>query len=334
MLLRRIIAATLLLTSYALHARHTYMGGAYPLIPQDDCKALNLRPGTSTLMEATPAADSEMRLSALMSLSRKGDIGSGFAICTPADTLAITLREAPARDYIYERDRLLLTLTSPQGQPVTLTLPATPDRYRLGKEAALTLILTPAAPGHTHATLRGGRTQDHELWDCDTLPLPYTDISAIGFTAADIPLTVTRAVLTTSPAQTASAEISPADIPALIARATDPYSGYWTLLDYTLEDSMLRPGGDYLLALIPAADGDYDIIYLDGATVNPGLWHEGRHKGHLTPTRLPGLYRALWIDAEGQSLESGATLQFTGTDIAILTLPTLRSSLRLHRVRP
>lgn len=328
-----ILSLTILITP-TLHATYRYMGGPYPFTPLSDSTLLTLAPGSTALIPVPTVADGEIRLSALMAISSKGT--SGFALATDSDTITLTLRELPAADHIYDHDRLTLSIDSRSGTRVSppTTLPATPDRYRLGKETALTLSLTPATPALTRATLIGGRTQTHELWT-DTLRVPFTDIRAIGFTAGTgTPLTVTRATLSTPDPVENDSHIAPRQIEDLLARTTDPYAGYWTILDYTLEDTMLRPGGDYLLALIPAADGGYDIHYLEGAYVAPARWAPGTHKGHLTPTRLPGLYRAAWTDAEGHDLDATATLQFTGTDMATLTVPHLRSTLRLHRLRP
>lgn len=317
-----------------LHAAYRYMGGPYPFTPLSDSTLLSLTPGSAALISVPVLSDGEIRLSALMTISSKGP--AGFALATDTDTIALTLRELPAADHIYDHDRLMLSLASRSDIRISpsTTLPDTPDRYRLGKETALTLSLTPATPALTCATLIGGRTQTHELWT-DTLPVPFTDIRAIGFTAGTgAPITVTRATLYTSDPLKDDDHTDPRQIEDLLTRATDPYSGYWTILDYTLEDTMLRPGGDYLLALTLAADGGYDIHYLEGAHIAPARWTPGTHKGHLAPTRLPGLYRAAWTDAEGHDLDATATLQFTGTDMATLTLPHLRSALRLHRVRP
>lgn len=327
-----LLLATLLTTP--LHAEYRYMGGPYTFTPLSDSTLLSLSPGSTALIPVPPASDGQIRLSALMSLSSHAD--AGFALATGPDTIALTLRQLPSTDHIYDHDKLTLSIASTSDTRIspTITLPATPDRYRLGKETALTLSLTPATPTLTRATLIGGRTQTHELWT-DTLPTALMDIRSIGFTAGtDTPLTVTRATLYCSTTPQDKSDISPQEIESILARAADPYAGYWTILDYTLEDTMLRPGGDYLLALTPAADGGYDIHYLEGAHITPARWAPGRHKGHLTPTRLPGLYRAAWTDAEGHDLDATATLQFTGTDMATLTLPHLRSTLRLHRLRP
>lgn len=332
-----LLSISLLLTTIitpTLHAEYRYMGGPYPFTPLSDSTLLSLAPRSTALIPVRPGPDGEIRLSSLMGLSSR--TYAGFALYTGHDTITLTLRELPAADHIYDHDRLTLAIASHTDTPTPppTTLPATPDRYRLGKETALTLSLTPATPAHTRATLIGGRTQTHELWT-DTLPLPFTHIRSIGFTAGtDTPLTVTRATLSTSDPLKEDGHTDPRQIEDLLTRTADPYAGYWTILDYTLEDTMLRPGGDYLLALTTAADGGYDIHYLEGAHIAPARWTPGRHKGHLTPTRLPGLYRAAWTDAEGHDLDATATLQFTGTDMAILTLPHLRSTLRLHRVRP
>lgn len=335
--LPHILAATAAITPTPPHTQ-TYMGGTHTFHPLAPATTLTIPPGHTQTIPATAPHGGEIRLSAIMTpppphTPTHPHTGHGFTITTHTDTIHITLLTIPATDHIYDHDRLSLTIsgtTTPT--PQTITIPATQDKYTLGKNIAITLAINPSTQNRTKATLLGGRTQTHTLWHTDTLPLPHHTISAIGFTASpQAPLTVTRAALTKPSTLPHHTPLDTTHINTAIATATDPYSGYWTILDYTLEATMLRPGGDYLLALIPAPDNGYDIIYIHGATVNPSQWPPGSHKGHLTPTHLPGLYRATWTDAEGRHLDTTATLQFTGTHMAHLTLPALHSTIRLHR---
>lgn len=124
------------------------------------------------------------------------------------------------------------------------------------------------------------------------------------------------------------------DIEALMDRlnkSTDPIEGIWVELDRTLDESMLRPGGDYRLAIISAGEG-YDIVYLSGAAKRPGSWREGDVKGHLTPNRVKGVYRVEWVDSEGETLPGEIRAQYEGTKILDIQLPYLGSGLRLKKI--
>lgn len=76
----------------------------------------------------------------------------------------------------------------------------------------------------------------------------------------------------------------------------DNIEGYWQLLDRSLEETLLKPGGDYRLAIVKAADG-YDIIYLDGARINKNEWHRGMIKAHLSPTGIENIWDVSWTDS-------------------------------------
>lgn len=331
-----LIAFVLICRTGIAHADFRYMGGSHPFIPLSDSTELTLSPGSSLTFPINKPSKGEIRLSAMIdALPDAKKEGHGFIITTEADTFSLTFTSLASSDHIYNQDGLQLTVSSPHtGYAKSFTLSATPDRYMLGKKPVLTLSLTPISDRYSKAIILGGRFQDETLWTTDTLPLSYAEITGIGFTAgSSSQLAIQRTSLVT-PDPDSRISLQPADIALQLSRATDPYSGYWTILDYSLDDSMLRSGGNYTLALLPASDGGYEIIYIEGANINPADWTAGTHKGHLTPTLLAGLYRADWTDAEGNSLDYSATLQFLGTDIAQLSLPSLHSTIRLHRVRP
>ena len=329
---RSLLLSLSLLWAIPIHAEYRYMGGTHTFSPLADTTRLTLRPGHPRLLPISKSAQGEIQLTPLFSPTPSTDASAGFVLTADTDTLLLSLSEIPATDYIYEQDRLLLTLTTSRTTAETI-LAATPDLYRTGKDAVFTLSIAPSADNaHSNATLFGGRTAPRPLWTTDSLPIPYAAINAIGFSAYGKPTDVKRAIVSTPDTTPPDTRLTPRQIEQILGTAKDPYAGYWVTLDYSIDDAILRPGGDYLLALLPATDGGYDIHYMQGAIRNPGAWQPGDLKGHITPTRLPGLYRARWTDAEGQDLDPSATLQFTAPDLLQLTFPTLHATLRLHRL--
>ncbi len=110
-------------------------------------------------------------------------------------------------------------------------------------------------------------------------------------------------------------------------------AGYWQLLDYDTEGTLLRPGGRYTLAIVPDGSDGYDILYLSGAEINPGRWKRGMPKGKMRPTSSAGVYALVWYDAEGEPLSRQAEISYGSPGVLVITFPHLNSSMRLQRLR-
>lgn len=106
--------------------------------------------------------------------------------------------------------------------------------------------------------------------------------------------------------------------------------GYWQLLDGEFDEALLRIGGDYRLALIATEDG-FDIVYIDGARINPGYWQAGMIKGHLAGTPFDGIYDVTWYDAEGLPMNHGIKAQFESDATLSFQFPYQASRIRLQR---
>lgn len=104
--------------------------------------------------------------------------------------------------------------------------------------------------------------------------------------------------------------------------------GIWIYLDRDNDPDFARPGGEYRLAVIPSdVEGEYLVVYLSGATVNPGKWSPGMIKGIMTATPYEGRYRLRWWDVELKPVGSeGQAVIESG--ILTFRFPLLRSSLR------
>ncbi len=119
-----------------------------------------------------------------------------------------------------------------------------------------------------------------------------------------------------------------------LTTSRDPMEGYWELLDYTTDDTLLRSGGRYICALIADSRGGYKLIYLSGAERNDARWTFGRIKARMSPTRLPSAFRATWYDADGQSIDPDCEIRIDTPRILSVQFPHLGSTLRMHKIPP
>lgn len=79
-------------------------------------------------------------------------------------------------------------------------------------------------------------------------------------------------------------------------KSEDAYEGFWTFFDKDLDESKLKTGGRYTVALVRNGNG-YDIIYVSGALVNRHEWTCGMLKGHISATQFIDNYNLTWYDA-------------------------------------
>lgn len=122
-----------------------------------------------------------------------------------------------------------------------------------------------------------------------------------------------------------------------LSRLNDPnrrkssLEGKWMVFDRTLEESLLKMGGNYQLGLIKEGK-DYVVIYLDGATINKSEWISGKIKGRLIATPFKDVFDVEWIDAEGEILSKDIKAQIEDNDILTIQFPYHSSQLRLRKI--
>lgn len=121
------------------------------------------------------------------------------------------------------------------------------------------------------------------------------------------------------------------DIDSIIMRSTDPLVGFWSIFDRNFEESLLRMGGDYELAIIPDGE-EYTIIYLSGASKNSRLWKKGMVKGRLSPSPFENIFATEWIDSNHSPITHEIKAQLEN-DILTINFPYQNSSLRLRKIR-
>lgn len=106
-----------------------------------------------------------------------------------------------------------------------------------------------------------------------------------------------------------------------LERSRDEVEGIWEVFDRMLEESRLRPGGNYRLFIVRNESG-YDLIYLSGAQTLASGWKPGMIKGKLISTSFDGVFDVVWFDPSGISIpgvikaqmESRGVLSFTFAD--------------------
>lgn len=121
-----------------------------------------------------------------------------------------------------------------------------------------------------------------------------------------------------------------------IEECPDPLCGVWTLYDRTLEENLLRLGGDYRVAILPGAEpGVYDIVYLAGARVNASSWLPGMRKGRLRRHEFDGIYSLTWIDSSFEPMSRDITADTSESSTVLnISFPYQQSAIRLRKTAP
>ena len=109
-------------------------------------------------------------------------------------------------------------------------------------------------------------------------------------------------------------------------------AGLYTWLDRENDPQRARPGGFYKLAVIPNDDNGYDIVYLDGATVNSWAWSTGMLKGKLKKTVFVNHYDLEWIDSNHRAVEAETSCTFSDNSIMQLDFPLYSTRFRFSRL--
>lgn len=101
----------------------------------------------------------------------------------------------------------------------------------------------------------------------------------------------------------------------------------WEYLDRATDPKTAVVGGKYVLAQI-----GNDLIYIAGATTNPGSWLPGMLKGRLIPTGFDGYSKLQWYDATGREMPGEHFAEHDETlGVLKLNFPELDASVRLKR---
>lgn len=132
------------------------------------------------------------------------------------------------------------------------------------------------------------------------------------------------------PAATMSHLANPDIRNSYMARSDDPMEGVWEMFDRSMDEDMLRPGGNYTLVLAKTKGG-YDVIYLSGAVKNPTYWKPGMLKGRLLDTPFKNVYNVEWYDVNGEPIPTEGKAEYTSPSILSFQLPYFNSAFRLRK---
>ena len=115
-----------------------------------------------------------------------------------------------------------------------------------------------------------------------------------------------------------------------LQNSRDRLEGYWQIIDRSLEETLLKMGGDYRFAMVKAKTG-YTLVYLSGAKVNAHQWTFGMPKAHLTPSGIDGIWDVVWLDAMHSPLSHELKAQQDKDGTLTVQFPYQSSRLRLVR---
>ncbi len=183
-----------------------------------------------------------------------------------------------------------------------------------------------------HCSLLGGNREYKPIlsWDSE---IEYPD--SIGFFVSpgamleidDIAIEYPRADFTLTVSEFSNPDI----LESYLMRSTDPKEGLWKVFDRSLEESLLRMGGNYTVAIIRDNDG-YNLYYIEGAKTRPDIWKPGMLKARLIETGFPDIYDVEWLDATGETLTKDIKARYE-SPLFTITFPYQSSTLRLRRLR-
>lgn len=175
----------------------------------------------------------------------------------------------------------------------------------------------------------------HNLEEIITIPYTPDTFTSFGFVAAPgSKIMVSDIALEPAGPQAMQAPGKWADTAMLrdyLLQSSDPLEGYWTVFDRSLDETLLRLGGDYRLAIVKNGV-NYEVVYLGGATVNAAKWLPGMTKAILRPDAFPGIYNLEWIDSEGNSLSHELKAQCGEGNTLSLQFPYQDSAVRLRKI--
>ncbi len=175
-----------------------------------------------------------------------------------------------------------------------------------------------------------------KLQTVTTVQLTEDELSVIKtgiFLSPGAKIAVERTVLTTEsdPPRRIATTWTRESLDQHFSISTDPLEGYWQYQDRDMEDKWLRLGGRYTVAIV-AANGGYDIIYINGAQVNGSQWQTGLLKGHISKTIFDGHYDLEWIDSTFAPITQDAYAAFENGVLMTLNFPVYKSQIRLSKV--
>lgn len=162
------------------------------------------------------------------------------------------------------------------------------------------------------------------------------DVVHVGYAVGPGALiSIERAVLTTSEPLSRSNNLHTSWTREALDRhfaiSKNPYEGYWTYLDRDMEDTWLKLGGRYTIALVETENG-YDVIYIDGAQVKKSQWVTGMKKAEMNKTIFTDNFNGKWFDATLEAIDQDVYVTFESGVILSFKFPVYKSQVRFSKV--
>lgn len=178
-------------------------------------------------------------------------------------------------------------------------------------------------------TIYGGNSQPEVITELVMDSLPYQTMGITAMGKALISMAVSEYTL--DPATALKTGWTEKNLAEYCNSASAP-EGIYRYLDRDNNPKYCRLGGDYTIALVTSPRGGFDIIYIDGAKINPKLWHRGMLKGHLSPTVFQNHYDLEWYDSSFTALSDECSADIEQNAILRLNFPMLKSSVRFSLI--
>lgn len=328
------------------HDRHSGDWGEWAACPGVEVRKGELRisggAGTYDAPVACPLGAGDFSICLRMALDplRTGGDGCGIVLRGAAGAIleAAVIFEASGF-HSEERPAVRLHYSLPGETPVSMrSTPLDAPAYH-GRRTPLTLrvsrrrgVVTAYVAGAGDASSRSSI----ESFACGD------DFTQAGLFASSGTVATVRSVTVTTYWQPGMyGGVDAARLDSLLRRASasdNPMEGRWRYADRTLDEQLLRLGGEYELLLVgaDAADGEdsYDVYYLGGASQHPGLWRPGLLKGRLTRRAGEPAWRLVWVDAEGVPMLRGLRAVLEEENVLTLMFPAQNSTVRLRKAPP
>lgn len=238
-------------------------------------------------------------------------------------------------------DSIKFTIGRSEKDKVITSSPETD--IKISYQGEVTNITTTATDSHTGPnlwqikatpnllTLSGGHVVQEMIAVTDIEDCNFTGFGFFAGPASEIKITDISLSLEKVIGPEKSLWWNKEELKKYIENSDDELEGFWMIFDRDLEESLLKPGGDYLLGIVKDKE-DYQIIYLEGASVNSSKWETGMVKGYLRVTPFEDVFDAEWTDAEGETISTGVKAQTGEGNTLTIQFPYHSSSLRLRKV--
>ncbi len=189
---------------------------------------------------------------------------------------------------------------------------------------------------------RGGNRQYNEIFEFDLGSAKVKDISFGVEEGGEIE--VSDIIIATSDKYSHTDRVEGGVLEKIrkIARgSTDDLIGVWGLWSYSMDDSYVKPGGEYMIGILPeeiedesaeaSGKSSYRIIYLGGAKVGKDCWKEGMVRGRLTPSLFEGIYNVEWLDSKGDKIKKEIKATISDSELKI-QIPEYSSNVTFRKI--